>query len=157
MPIKLKAPNGAHVGSAKKVKAPDPISRRPEVWSGEAADRACLQREMRTTVKSKCLGVPRPGRLSPKTRLQTLAKVFRVNLPASVEKRAFSATDRSVSPEPEFSGLPHRHRRMQRGRADQVCASWQVSSARAQRVLVSKGPTERLARLRRSFIKLINH
>ena len=36
MPIKLKAPNGAHVGSAKKVKAPDPISRGPGVGPEDA-------------------------------------------------------------------------------------------------------------------------
>ena len=89
--------------------------------------------------------------------METLAKVFLVNLPASVEKRAFSATDGPVSVEPEFSGLPHLHQRMQRGRADQVCASWQVTAARARRALHAKGPTERPARLRRSFIKLINH
>ena len=89
--------------------------------------------------------------------METLAKVFWVNLPASVEKRPFSATDRSISPEPEFSALPHRHHRMQRGRADQVCATWQVISARAQTVLDSKGPVERLSRPGQSFIKLFNH
>ena len=102
-------------------------------------------------------GVPRPGRLPPSTRMETLAKVFLVNLPASVEKRPFTATDRSISPEPEFSALPHRHHRMQRGRADQVCATWQVISARARTVLDSKGPIERLSRRRQSFIKLFNH
>jgi hypothetical protein len=89
--------------------------------------------------------------------METLAKVFLVNLPASDEKRPFSATDRILSREPEFSALPHRHQRMQRGRADQVCAIWQVISAGAQRVVDYKGPIERLARLRQSFIKLINH
>ena len=89
--------------------------------------------------------------------METLAKVFRVNLPASVKKRPFSATDRSISPEPEFSALPHRHHRMQRGRADQVQANSQVPSARAQTVLASKGPVERLSRLGQSFIKLFNH
>ena len=89
--------------------------------------------------------------------METLAKVFRVNLPASVEKRAFSATDRSTSPDPEFSALPHRHQRVQRGRADHVQANSQVISARAQRVLDSKGPMERLSRLGQSFIKLFNH
>jgi hypothetical protein len=89
--------------------------------------------------------------------METLAKVFRVNLPGSAENGPFLATDRILSPQPEFSGLPHRHQRMQRGRADQVCAIWQVISARAQRVLDSKGPIERPARLRQSFIKLINH
>jgi hypothetical protein len=80
-----------------------------------------------------------------------------VREPQNVEKRAFSATDRILSPQPEFSALPHLHQRMQRGGADQVCAIWQVISTRAQRVLDSKGPAERLARLRQSFIKLINH
>ena len=108
-------------------------------------------------VKNTNPGIPRPGQLLLKTRMETLAKVFRVNLPASVEKRPFSATDGILSRDPEFSALPHRHQRMQRGRADQVCAIWQVTSAGAQRVLDSKGPTERPARLRRSFIKLINH
>ena len=89
--------------------------------------------------------------------METLAKVFRVNLPASVEKRPFSATDRSISPEPEFSALPYRHHRMQRGRADQVRATWQVISARAQTVLASEGPMGRLSRLGQSFIKLFNH
>ena len=102
-------------------------------------------------------GVPRPGRLPPTTRMETLAKVFRVNLPASVKKRPFSATDRPISPEPEFSALPHRHHRMQRGRADQVRATSQVISARAQTVLDSKGPMERLPRPGQSFIKLFNH
>ena len=102
-------------------------------------------------------GVPWPGHLQPTTRMETLAKVFWVNLPASVEKRPFSANDRSKSPEPEFSALPHLHQRMRRGRADQVCAIWQVISAGAQRVLDSKGPIERLSRRRQSFIKLINH
>jgi hypothetical protein len=89
--------------------------------------------------------------------METLGKVFLVREPQNVKKRAFSATDRILSPKPDFSPLPNRHQRMQRGRADQVCAIWQVTSARAQRVLDSKGPIERLARLRRSFIKLINH
>ena len=112
---------------------------------------------MRTIVKNKWPVVTYPGHFLPKTRLQTLAKVFLVNLPASVEKRAFSATDRSISPEPEFSALPHRHHRMQRGRADQVRATWQVISARAQTVLDSKGPMERLSRPGQSFIKRFNH
>ena len=89
--------------------------------------------------------------------METLAKVFRVNLPGSADKRPFSATDGILSREHEFSALPHRHQRMQRGRADQVCAIWQVISARAQRVVDYKGPIERPARLRQSFIKLINH
>ena len=85
-------------------------------------------------------GVLTPGHLLPTTRMETLAKVFRVNLPENVEKRPFSATDRILSREPEFYALPHLHQRMQRGRADQVCATWQVISARAQRVLDIKGP-----------------
>ena len=89
--------------------------------------------------------------------METLAKVFRVNLPGSAENGPFSATDRSISPDPEFSALPHRHQRMQRGRADQVQANSQVISARAQTVLDSKGPVERLARPGQSFIKLFNH
>ena len=129
----------------------------PEVGPGEVADCASLPHEMRTIIKNKDPGVQRPEHLLPTTRFETLAKVFRVNLPGSVEKRAFSATDGILSPEPEFSALPHLHQRMQRGRADQGCAIWQVISAGAQRVLASKGPVERLARLRQSFIKLINH
>ena len=156
-PIKLKAPNGAHVGWAKKGKAPDPISRGPEVAPGEAADCASLPPEMRTIVKNKCPGVPRPGHLLPTTRFETRAKVFRVNLPGRVEKRAFSATDGILSPEPEFSALPHLHQRMQRGRADRVQANSQVSSAHAQKVLDSKGPIERLSSLSQSFIKRFNH
>ena len=89
--------------------------------------------------------------------METLAKVFRVNLPANVKMRPFSATDRSISPEPEFSALPHRHHMMQRGRADHVQANSQVISARAQRALDSKGPMERLSRPGQSFIKLFNH
>ena len=84
--------------------------------------------------------------------METLAKVFRVNLPGSAENGPFSATDRSISPDPDFSALPHRHHRMQRGRADQVCATWQVFSARAQKMLASKGPIERLARRRQIFL-----
>jgi len=76
--------------------------------------------------------------------METLAKVFRVNLPGSAENGPFLATDRILSRDPEFSGLPHRHQRMQRGRADQVWAIRQVTSAGARRVLDSKGPTERL-------------
>ena len=144
-------------GLSMKVKAPDPHLLYPEVSHGERADRRNHQGAQCTTCHNKYPGDPRPGHLSPTTRMETLAKVFRVNLPANVEKRPFSATDGILSREPEFSALPHRHQRMQRGRADQVCASWQVSWARAQRALDSKGPTERLARLRQSFIKLINH
>ena len=106
---------------------------------------------------NKCARVPTPGRLPPTTRMETLAKVFLVNLPASVEKRPFSGNDRSISPDPDFSALPHRHHRMQRGRADQVRATWQVISARAQTVLASKAPIKWLSRLGQSFIKLFNH
>ena len=151
--LKLKA----HVWLVTKTKALDPHLRDPQVGPGEAADCASLPPEVRTIIKNKCSGVPRLGRLSPKNRLQTLAKVFLVNLPASVEKRPFSATDGILTREPEFSALPHRHQRMQRGGANQVCAIWQVISAGAQRVVDSKGPTVRPARLRHSFIKLINH
>ena len=73
------------------------------------------------------------------------------------QKEAFSATDRCTSPDPDFSALPHRHDMMQRGRADHVQANSQVISARAQKVLDSKGPIERLSRRRQSFIKLFNH
>ena len=112
---------------------------------------------MRTVIKNKDPGVPRPEHLLPTTRFETLAKVFRVNLPGGVENGPFFATDGILSPDPDFSALLHRHQRMQRGRAEQVCAIWQVISAGAQRVVDSKGPIERPARLRRSFIKLINH
>ena len=89
--------------------------------------------------------------------METLAKVFRVNLPASVEKRAFSASGRIVSPDPDFSSEANQHPLIERSSADRVQANSQVISARAQRVLDSKGPVERLARRRQSFIKLINH
>ena len=42
---------------------------------------------------NKNLGVPRPGRLLPTTRMETLAKVFRVNFPEIDENRAFLAND----------------------------------------------------------------
>ena len=129
----------------------------PEVGPGEAWCRIYLPCWLCTTCGNKDPRVPRPGHLEPKTRMETLAKVFWVNLPASVEKRPFSASGRSISPEPEFSALPHRHHRMQRGRADQVRATSQVISARARTVLDSKGPMERLSRPGQSFIKLFNH
>ena len=103
LPIKLKAPKMAHVGSATKGKAPDPTSRRPGVGPGEAADCASLPHEMRTIIKNKDPGVPRPEHLLPTTRFETRAKVFLVNLPGRVEKRAFSASGRIVSPDPDFS------------------------------------------------------
>ena len=106
---------------------------------------------------NKNQGVPRPGHLPPTTRMETLAKVFRVNLPASVEKRAFSASGRIVSPDPDFSSEANQHPLIELTSADQVQANSQVVSARAQRVLDSKGPVERLSRLGQSFIKLFNH
>ena len=106
---------------------------------------------------NKNQGVPRPGRLPPTTRMETLAKVFRVNLPGSVEKRAFSASGRIVSPDPDFSSEANQHPLIERGSADQVQANSQVFSARAQRVLASKGPMERLSRPGQIFIKLFNH
>ena len=89
--------------------------------------------------------------------METLAKVFWVNLPASGESRAFSATDGIVSPDPDFSSEANQHPLIERSSADRVQANSQVSSARAQRVLDFKGPVERLSRRRQSFIKLINH
>ena len=89
--------------------------------------------------------------------METLAKVFWVNLPANVKKRAFSATDRIVSPDPDFSSEANQHPLIELTSADHVQANSQVISARAQRVLDSKGPIERLARRRQSFIKLFNH
>ena len=156
-PIKLKAPNGAHVGSATKGRAPDPISRGPGVAPGEAADRASLPPEVRTIVKNKCPGVPRPGHLLPTTRFETRAKVFLVNLPGSVEKRGFSASGRIVSPDPDFSSEANQHPLIELTSADHVHANSQVSSALARTVLASKGPVERLPRWRQSFIKLFNH
>ena len=102
-------------------------------------------------------GVPRPGRLPPMIRMETLAKVFRVNLPGSAENGPFSASGRIVSPGPDFSSEANQHPLIELNSADHVQANSQVISARAQRVLDSKGPIERLARLRQSFIKLINH
>ena len=100
--------------------------------------------------------VPRPGRVPPTTRMETLAKVFWVNLPASVEKRAFSASGRIVSPDPDFSSEANQHPLIERSSANRVQANSQVISARALKVLDSKGPIERLSRRRQSFIKLIN-
>ena len=102
-------------------------------------------------------GVPRPGCLPPTTRMETLAKVFRVNLPANVKKRPFLDTDGILSPDPDFSALPNRHHLIELTSANQVQANSQVFSARAQRVLASKGPVERLPRLSQSFIKRFNH
>ena len=89
--------------------------------------------------------------------METLAKVFWVNLPASVEKRPFSASGRIVSPDPDFSSKANQHPLIELIRASNVQANSQVFSARAQRVLDSKGPIERLSRLGQSFIKLFNH
>ena len=89
--------------------------------------------------------------------METLAKVFRVNLPGSAENVPFLATDGILSPDPDFSSEANQHHLIELISADQVQASWQVSSARAQRVLDSKGPVERLSRLGQSFIKLFNH
>ena len=89
--------------------------------------------------------------------METLAKVFLVNLPASVEKRAFSASGRIVSPDPDFSSETNQHPLIERSSADRVQANSLVISARAQRVLDSKGPIERCSRLRRRFIKRFNH
>jgi hypothetical protein len=75
---------------------------------------------MRTNVKTKCPGVPRLGHFLPKNRLQTLAKVFLVREPKNVKKSAFSATDRILSPKPDFSPLPNRHHWMHRSSADNV-------------------------------------
>ena len=114
-------------GLSMKVKAPDPHLLYPEVSHGERADRSNPQGAQRETCHNKYPGDPRPWHLPPTTRMETLAKVFHINLPASAERRPFSATDGSVSPEPEFSGLPHRHQRMQRGRADQMMRSGRCS------------------------------
>ena len=51
---------------------------------------------------NKNQGVPRPRPLPPTTRMETLAKVFWVNLPASVEKRAFRPEVELYLPTPIF-------------------------------------------------------
>ena len=102
-------------------------------------------------------GVPRPGHLLSKTRMETLVKVFRVNLPASDKSRAFSASGRLASPDPDFSSEANQHPLIELTSADHVQAISQVFSARAQRVLDSKGPVERLSRRRQSFIKRFNN
>ena len=89
--------------------------------------------------------------------METLAKVLWVNLPANVKKRPYSATIRILSPDADFSSEANQHPLIERSSADRVQANSQVISARAQRVLDSKGPIERLARRRQSFIKLINN
>jgi len=52
--------------------------------------------------------------------METLAKVFRVNLPGSVENRAFSANDYCLSPDPNFSSLPNFHPLIERSSAEDV-------------------------------------
>ena len=71
-------------------------------------------------VYNKNLRVPTPGHLLPTTRMETLAKVFLVNLPGRVEKRAFSANDCCLSPDPDFSSLPNFHPLIERSSAEDV-------------------------------------
>ena len=78
--------------------------------------------------------------------METLAKVFRVNLPASAENGPFLATDRILSPDPDFSALPNLHHWIELTSADQVLAIWQVFSAAAQNAVALKGPMERTLR-----------
>jgi hypothetical protein len=59
--------------------------------------------------------------------METLAKVFLVNLPGRAENGPFLATDGILSPGPDFSPLPNRHHWIELTSADQVQASWQVS------------------------------
>ena len=106
---------------------------------------------------NKNQGVASPGHLPPTARMETLAKVFLVNLPASVEKRAFSASGRIVSPDPQFSSEANQHPLIERSSANRVQVNSQVISARAHTVLASKGPIERRSRRRHSFIKRFNH
>ena len=134
-----------------------PHSRDPEVGPGEAWCRIYLPCWLCTTCGNKDPRVPRPGHLEPKTRMETLAKDFWVNLPANVEKRAFSASGRIVSPDPDFSSEANQHPLIELTSADQVQANSQVFSARAQRVVDYKGPIERPARRRQSFIKRFNY
>ena len=89
--------------------------------------------------------------------METLAKVLWVNLPANVKKRPFSASGRIASPDPDFSSEADQHPLIELTSAENAQANSQVFSARAQTVLDSKGPIERLSRRRQSFIKLINH
>ena len=69
---------------------------------------------------NKNLRVPNPGRLTPKNRLKTRAKVFCVNLPGRVKKRPFSANDCCLSPDPDFSSLPNFHPLIERSSAEDV-------------------------------------
>ena len=84
-----------------------------------------------------------PRHLPPPTTMETLAKVFLVNLPGSAENGPFLATDRILSPQPELSAQPNRHHWMQRLRADQVLAIYQVFSSRGRNAIALKGPMER--------------
>ena len=87
----------------KKAKAIGPHLWYPQVSPGEAADCASLPRAMRTIIKNKDPGVPRPEHILPTTGFETQAKVFLVNLPGRVENRAFLANDWFLSPDPDFS------------------------------------------------------
>ena len=71
-------------------------------------------------VYNKNLRVPTPGHLMPKNRLKTRAKLFCVNLPGSIENRAFSANDFCLSPDPDFSSLPNFHPLIERSSAEDV-------------------------------------
>jgi hypothetical protein len=77
-------------------------------------------------------GVPGPVSLPPMTCLQTLAKVLCDNLPGSVEKRAFSATDGILSPDPDFSCEANQHPLIELTGADHVQAKSRVFSAGAE-------------------------
>ena len=69
---------------------------------------------------NKNMWVPTPGHLLPTTRMETLAKVFRVNFPEIDENRAFSANDCCLSPDPDFSSLPNFHPLIERSSAEDV-------------------------------------
>jgi hypothetical protein len=56
---------------------------------------------------NKNLRVPTLEQRPPTTRMETLAKVFRVNLPGSAENEPFFVNDCSLSPDPDFSSLPN--------------------------------------------------
>ena len=81
---------------------------------------------------NKTPGVPGHGYLSPKTCLQTLAKVLCDSLPGNAENGPFSATDGILSPDPDFSALPNRHHLIELTSADHVQANSQVISAGAE-------------------------
>jgi hypothetical protein len=59
--------------------------------------------------------------------METLGKVFLVNLPGSAENGPFLATDGILSPGPDFSSEANQHHWIELTSADQVQASWQVS------------------------------